>query len=270
MSNNNFSIRTIVSEAISITIRKKLDVLIATTPLVIVFSLIFALYYKIMGKVDGFALDADPLSEVIPDLKYFFLIFMIMIYGFVKAAVNCHRIYIKRSKLFFIDAIVPKMRDLKFFGISILLGLLMIPIGLAIGLLLAGVGAIIDNLSMYNAQTLTALVMIVSYGIIGVVMCRFMMVLPSRAVDESISFGDAWEATSPVKWKVFFVLSLIPILSSLLTESIASLEGWFFISVSVALHAMFALFELALLSLCYQKLIIDERKREEESVSLQF
>ncbi len=270
MNNNRFSIRAIISEAISITIRKKIDVLIAITPLVIVFSLVFALYYKILGKADDFAFDAEQFSSMIPDLKYFFLIFMIMTYGFVKTAVNCHRIYLKRSTLYFIDAIVPKMRDLKFFGISILLGLLMIPIGLVVGLLFASLGAIVDNVNGYNAYILTMLIMIVTYSAVGLIMCRFMVVLPSRAVDESISFGDAWESTSPVKWKVFFVLSLLPILNSMITEAIASFDGWFFIAVSIVLQAAFALFELALLSLCYQKLIVDERKREEESVALQF
>ena len=266
MNIQKLSVTEVVSEVVSITTRKKLDVIIAITPLVIVFSLLFVLSAKIFGTLDRLNMSPEKLSSMVPDAKYMFIIFLLIIYGLTKTAVNCHRIYLKRSNLYFTDAVVPKMRDLKFLGTGLLLSLIAIPIAFGAGFILAIVMPLLASTGVGGLQSLSWVIFVGVYLLIGLIISRFMLVLPSRAVDEALSLGDSWEATSSVKWKVFFLLAILPIFSSLTTEYLATLDWWFFALLSVVLQAIFALFELALLSLCYQKLVVEVRNKEREAL----
>ena len=150
-------------------------------------------------------------------------------------------------------------------SISLLLALIAIPIAFIAGIVFA---VVLPVLSQGGSESLSWLIMGAVYMLIGLVISRLMLVLPSRAVDEEISFGDSWSATSLVKWKVFILLSLLPIISSFTTEFIASFDVLFLSVLSILLQAVFALFELALLSICYQKLVVEVRNREQEALHL--
>lgn len=167
---------------------------------------ISGIIYVVAVLVPNFLLargEEPPQPEELPLL---FLAAMVSIAGGIWIAIAWHRYILLGEEP---GGYLPEFngrRLLSYFGWSVVLGLILVPVTLAAALLAALLGP--------AALMLAALV---STFIVTVVLYRIALVLPARAVDQPLRLGEAWRATSGATGDIL-VLALLTTLMIVLID----------------------------------------------------
>jgi hypothetical protein len=98
---------------------------------------------------------------------------------------------------------------------------------------------------------------IVMYAAMGLVVCRYMLILPAAAIGEWLTLGAAGRLLKGNLWRLFFALAIIWVAASLVRLIAALLGGDLWIVQAILLGAVYAIstaLTAFILSLTYRRL----------------
>lgn len=142
---------------------------------------------------------------------------------------------------------------LRYVGASLAALLAMLPfVWLFMWLATDSISAPIGGLGMLVGLA-TALASVLLYWFL---FSQLSLVLPATALDdERAGFGWAWEQAAGHRARVFLLVGLIPVLTSLISDLLANVfDHWFVGIVLFLLYLYVVMVEVAILSLVYQRL----------------
>ena len=129
---------------------------------------------------------------------------------------------------------------------------------LAIGLIAAVIAApfifcftLIFGVSEANSEIYMYVIMIPA----GYVLSRISLVLPSVAINDKIDFSESWRISKGNGWKVFILLTIIPIVFNAITD-ILYFDHIALRPIYALLGIIFLIIEVIIFSNTYKKLIL--------------
>jgi hypothetical protein len=135
------------------------------------------------------------------------------------AAVSWHRFVLLEE---YPTGLFPKWRGsnmTNYFGSALLIGLVMIGAGIAGGIVLAVLLAILPN---------PAIAIVLGVGLVfglSWVATRVGLILPAAAIGERLGMGESWKATAPVSGQIILPIIVIAIASTILNQGIIAAFG---------------------------------------------
>ncbi|PCI87209.1 MAG: hypothetical protein COB24_07330 [Hyphomicrobiales bacterium] len=161
-----------------------------------------------------------------------------------------------------LDEVPPLVRlgklEFKYFGYTILLGLVLYIIFVVIGLVIGFILAMLSNdaaaTSIYPVIGLLSILLFLAFG-------RFTLVFPGIAVrDRRMSFRTSWAATKGNSWRILggTIMCILPALViSLIASLISAVSLPLVISLPIImiLQLLSGAFLLSFMSICYQFLV---------------
>ncbi|MFV0542279.1 MAG: hypothetical protein ACK5L8_01195 [Marinicella pacifica] len=112
-----------------------------------------------------------------------------------------------------------------------------------------------------SAGLLTILLLIV-FIVVGVIGARLALVFPAIAINDDIDFSQIWQKTHNHKAKLFFLIIVIPYISSRLMDLIS--EDSLFLSIlGAVVSVLVVMFEVVILSHCYREIMGDQGEEQE-------
>ena len=246
----DFSVKTIVSETLFIANQRKLDLLKSTFPVFIAIAcmaLYTAVFFHDFETV--FKDDAEP-NAMAGNILLFFILFVISGIMFMKAIINCHRVYLLDESPKKINTVKWRRCDTLFFKSSIKLVLLYFLFGF-VSLIVIGpmMAASLDE----PDRDMTG-ILVLNLGfqlLIGYLASRFTLVLPAAATDSRISLREAWHMSSPHHLKLFVLIGIIPVLTTMVISLLPQFDNVAYFLVIYLVWCMVAIIELGLLSLSF-------------------
>ncbi len=175
---------------------------------------------------------------------------VVWIFALSWVAVAWHRYVLLEER----SGLLPPLRqDLvwPYIGRTILLALIMIllaiPVMFVLGLLL---GISDSNVMLFIVGVLTWLVL-------GWVAMRLSLVLPARAVDKPMSFGESWSATAPASGGILVIVLVLGVLNMVLGWLIPGIFGANIVSALLSLVVQWftAMLGLSVLTTLYGHLV---------------
>lgn len=132
--------------------------------------------------------------------------------------------------------------------LALLLILLAIPVSIVAGFLLYGAGP--ENLvAVFVVQTVLSL-------LLGWVAMRLSLVLPARALDRPLRFGESWAATAPVSGAIFVVVLVLAVINAVLALLFGAMgDNLVTVLLSLAVQWFTAMLGLSVLTTLYGALI---------------
>lgn len=156
---------------------------------------------------------------------YGFSVALIMLVSIVMSlwiAVGWHR-YVLRVEL---PGLVPAWhggRMLAYFGVSLLIGLTLLPFAIVFALIGAGFSAVVGpNVDLFTAAVGMFLVLLPAF----IVSLRLSAILPGVALGQELAFSAGWKATKG-ETPTFAVLTVVVIVAALVIQIPARLFGEF-------------------------------------------
>ncbi|GHB70442.1 hypothetical protein GCM10008107_19800 [Psychrosphaera saromensis] len=185
--------------------------------------------------------------------SYVSLIFISIITFFIilgKSIVHTHRTFILNEHATIKELFKLTRRDFRFVKNFIVLNLVMLLIGIAIMLVIGGYLIGITE-STENEYILFGIGLITTL-IIAFFWSRLAIVLPSAALDHSLSIHGAWQVSDDYSGKLFVGVGLLPVITDTIISFIPSYDSYIY-SVGVALiWGAVAIIEIGVLSLIYK------------------
>ena len=165
-------------------------------------------------------------------------------------AVAWHRYVLKEE----MPGLLPPLRtDLvwPYLGRSILIALILIlaaiPLGIVFGLVAGGTQSV-------TVASVLGLLMALALGWIGT---RLSLVLPARAVERPMTFGESWAATAPATSAIFVVVLILALINFVLGSLFTLILGDNFVSglLSLVVQWFITMLGLSVLTTLYGHLV---------------
>jgi len=178
------------------------------------------------------------------------VLLVVILFAVSWIAVAWHRYILKEEA----PGLLPPLRaDLvwPYLGRSILIALILIvvaiPLGLVFGLVVGASGSV-------AAASLVGLLMALVLGWVGT---RLSLVLPARAVERSMTFGESWAITAPASGAIFLVVLILALISIVLSSLLTLILGDNIFSglLSLALQWFTTMLGLSVLTTLYGHLV---------------
>jgi hypothetical protein len=141
---------------------------------------------------------------------------------------------------------------LRLIGVALLIGVILaVIIGVITAILIAG------NTGQTAALSAVSGITIVMYAAMGLVVCRYMLILPAAAIGEWLTLGAAGRLLKGNLWRLFFALAIIWVAASLVRLIAALLGSDLWIVQAILLGVVYAIstaLTAFILSLAYRRL----------------
>ena len=124
---------------------------------------------------------------------------------------------------------------------------------------------IIDSLNIDGSPSVgpaIAIVFLIIGVYLGIVFSRISIVFPAAATGNKISLKQAWNASLGSTGTLFFLLIIVPNLTNKLLSKVPE-TNLALILLGVVLSILFVIFEVSILSHCYDGLITDKESNEQ-------
>lgn len=179
-------------------------------------------------------------------ITYWFLL-VSSAYFYNVFTINCHRLILLNEKSeSFTELMAWNKRNTNFllttFGLAVGLAVFIIPISFIFLSVANGEDSDANMLSIYIAM--------IPFGYI---FSRLSLILPAIAIDKECNFHQVWKISSGNGWKLFFIVSIIPMATGYILKSINS-DYILFKFLSSLLGILILIFEIMVLSNSYKQL----------------
>lgn len=195
------------------------------------------------------------LSHESQEFGYIPLIFL-CIFAFLvilaKSIVHTHRTFILSENATTKELFKLTRRDFRFIKKFIALNLVMILVGIII---MAVFGKYLIDL----AQGTENQVILFAIGLITTLMTAFIwsrlaIVLPSAALDHSLSIQSAWNISDDYSAKLFIGVGLLPVITDLIISYTPSFDSHIYTAFIALVWSVVAIIEIGVLSLIYKEI----------------
>lgn len=120
---------------------------------------------------------------------------------------------------------------------------------------------IIPFIKDVNNSFIYGTLMIVFQFFTGLIISRLSLIFPGVAIGENISMSKAWQASRGHVVSLFILISGVPFLTNLILSQLPTTNN-FWIILSSLITSVVAVFEVAILTHCYQALFNHENETE--------
>lgn len=186
------------------------------------------------------------------------ILLLVNVYFYILFTVNCHRLFLEEKvPNGLIESLKWNNRSTNFLITTFALGIAMAAIVAPIVIIsLASFGT--SDANLYIA---TSIIMLP----VGYVFGRFSLILPATAIDMDNSWSTAWDISKEHGWSLCFLISIFPILTGFVINSISPTS-----IVSRILIAMLSIvvlfYEISILSNSYKVLYIQAKATQQGAV----
>ena len=186
----------------------------------------------------------------------FFCIFAFLVI-LAKSIVHTHRSFILNEHASIKELFKLTRRDFRFIKKFIVLYIVMMLVGIVI---MAMFGKYLIEL----AQGTENQVIIFIIGLITTLMTTFVwsrlaIVLPSAAIDHSLSIQSAWNISDDYSTKLFLGVGLLPVITDLIISYLPSFDSYIYTASIALVWAIVAIIEIGILSLIYKGITDDQK-----------
>jgi hypothetical protein len=263
-----FSIQQIVLRTFGAANKLKLKLVLALIPVLIGLSVIGSYGLMVFDTVNPFNPEQIAFPENHSVWLTLFIVLLAMLF-FMKAIINCHRVYILEDQFSISD--VFSWRRCDTFFLKAVLKLILLSILVSFVFLLAVMPISMNNIDPQNPQGFDHSNLpweFIVWGVLANLFYAYMasrltIMLPAAATNNRLTIRQAWQKTRPFQLKLFVLIGLIPFLTSLALNFLPAWESVVYeISIQV-IWVVIALLELGLLSMSYAR--IEEITATEET-----
>jgi len=238
-------IKRILTETICILSKNKISFMKNFLP--------FAITLLIIGTA-GYVLEVGAkLSQETPEFGYIPVIFItvfVMLIILAKSIVHTHRTFILNENSSFGELFKFTKRDFrfikKFIGLTLCMTILGIVMMFAFGKIFIGVAKGTEH------EIVVFLLGLITTLIPAYVWSRLAIVLPSAAMEDSVTINSAWADSSSYSWTLFLGVGVIPVLTELIMSYIPSHESIIYSAGIGLLWIIITIIEIGILSITYK------------------
>jgi hypothetical protein len=219
------------------------------------FSILAAIFISVLLTINYFTPEINPNKTLV-----IFVMGLISMLVYVKLAIMIHRsILLKEYNL--LKLVQWSSIELKYIGWAIGIYLMLfIPMGIIMAFLIPLLANLNDGLSYAGIITIFGVVLMLF------VSAQLAVLFPNVAISKQMSLADAWELTKNNRVTLFLLIMLIPSAFKILISFIAGNSNhglWYFISLIISVFII--IFEISILSHCYQRLMQNYQAGKGES-----
>ena len=238
MNDNKLPIQEIFYNSFTL-IKNNSNKLIKVAIPYIIVALFYNLYIYYYVDIENFSFDIYILSQLIISMSFFIIL-----------SVRFHRIFLLSS-----NEIENSLRfrwtsrETKFFGRWIMIMLCLVPI--VILFIVFGV-FVFSNVEEVDYSSQGVLIDLFIMAPMYYFIARFSLVLPASAIDKKeTSLKSSWKLSKGNGLRLFFILAILPILSSLILTFFPIDENIVYSLINVVITTGIMPFEICFLSLSY-------------------
>ncbi|MCF6437592.1 hypothetical protein [Pseudoalteromonas sp. MMG022] len=207
-----------------------------------------------------YAIDIE--SKLSPESKEFGYIPLIFLCVFAflvilaKSIVHTHRSFILSENASIKELFKLTRRDFRFIKKFIALNIVMMLVGIVI---MAMFGKYLIELAQGTEnQVILFVIGLITTLMTAFVWSRLSIVLPSAALDHSLSIQSAWKISDDYSAKLFIGVGLLPVVTDLIISYLPSFDSHIYTALIALVWSVVAIIEIGVLSLIYKGITEDQ------------
>ncbi|MFD2167563.1 hypothetical protein ACFSJY_15035 [Thalassotalea euphylliae] len=198
----------------------------------------------------------SPESQEFGYIPLLFLCIFAFLIILAKSIVHTHRSFILNEHASIKELFKLTRRDFRFIKKFIALNIVMMLVGIVI---MAMFGKYLIELAQSTEnQAILFIIGLITTLMTAYIWSRLAIVLPSAALDHSLSIQSAWNISDDYSAKLFIGVGLLPVITDLIISYLPSFDSHIYTASIAFVWGIVAIIEIGILSLIYKDITEDQ------------